>query len=158
MVNAVLGKHDLSDGSEDFRPGIIHRLDKDTTGVLVIAKNNYAHENIANQIKNRTTKKVYVALVKGIIKESNGVINMPIGRSLNDRKKMAVIKTGKEAYTEFKVLERFKEGYTLIEVVLKTGRTHQIRVHMAKVGYPVVGDSTYSSRKESIWCYFTNAS
>ena len=138
--------------------GIIHRIDKDTTGVLVIAKNNFAHENIATQIKNRTTKKIYLALVKGIIKEENRVINMPIGRSTNDRKKMAVVKTGKEAHTEFKVLERFKEGYTLIEVVLKTGRTHQIRVHMAQIGYPVVGDSTYSSRKKSIWGYFANAS
>ncbi|MBR3281636.1 MAG: RluA family pseudouridine synthase [Clostridia bacterium] len=147
LVNAVLGKHELSEGSEDFRPGIIHRLDKDTTGALVIAKNNYAHEKIAEQIKNRETKKVYVALVKGIIKEEKGVIDMPIGRSTTDRKKMAVIKTGKNAYTEFKVLKRFEEGYTLVEVNLKTGRTHQIRVHMAQIGHPVVGDSTYSSGK-----------
>ena len=147
LVNAILGKHDLSDGTEDFRPGIIHRLDKDTTGALVIAKNNYSHENIAEQIKNRTTKKIYIALVKGIIKEDHGVINMPIGRSTQDRKKMAVDKNGKEAHTEFKVIERYKEGYTLIEVTLKTGRTHQIRVHMSKIGFPVVGDSTYSSGK-----------
>jgi 23S rRNA pseudouridine1911/1915/1917 synthase len=147
LVNAILGKHDLSDGSEDFRPGIIHRLDKDTTGALVIAKNNFAHENIAEQIKNRTTKKIYIALVKGIIKEEKGVIDMPVGRSETDRKKMAVTKTGKEAHTEFRVLERFSEGYTLIEVTLKTGRTHQIRVHMAKIGHPVVGDTTYSSGK-----------
>ncbi len=147
LVNAILGKHELSEGSEDFRPGIIHRLDKDTTGALVIAKNNYAHEKIAEQIKNRETKKVYVALVKGIIKEEKGVIDMPIGRSTTDRKKMAVIKTGKNAYTEFKVLKRFEEGYTLVEVNLKTGRTHQIRVHMAQIGHPVVGDSTYSSGK-----------
>ena len=147
LVNAVIGKYDLSDGSEDFRPGIVHRLDKDTTGALVVAKNNYAHEKIAEQIKNRETKKVYIALVKGIVKEEKGTIDMPIGRSLKDRKKMAVVKTGKPALTEFKVLERFKEGYTLVEVTLKTGRTHQIRVHMAQIGYPVVGDSTYSSGK-----------
>ena len=147
LVNAVLGKHDLSDGTEDFRPGIIHRLDKDTTGCLVIAKNNFAHENIAEQIKNRTTKKIYWALVKGIIKEEKGVIDMPIARSKTDRKKMSVDKEGKEAHTEFKVLKRFKEGYTLVEVALKTGRTHQIRVHFSKIGYPVVGDSTYSSGK-----------
>ena len=147
LVNAVVGKYDLSDGSEEFRPGIIHRLDKDTTGALVIAKNNYAHEKIAEQIKNRETKKVYIALVKGIIKEEKGTIDMPIGRSLKDRKKMAVVKTGKQALTEFKVLQRYEEGYTLVEVTLKTGRTHQIRVHMSQIGYPVVGDSTYSSGK-----------
>ena len=147
LVNAIVGKYALSDDTEDYRPGIIHRLDKDTTGALVIAKTNYAHEKIAEQIKNRTTKKIYLALVKGIIKEDNGVIDMPIGRSLKDRKKMAVVKGGREAHTEFKVLERYKEGYTLVEVTLKTGRTHQIRVHMAQIGYPVVGDSTYSSGK-----------
>ena len=147
LVNAVLGKHDLSDGTEDFRPGIIHRLDKDTTGCLVIAKNNYAHENIAKQIKDRTTKKIYLALVKGVIKEEKGIIEMPIARSKTDRKKMAVDKEGKEAHTEFKVLERFEEGYTLVEVTLKTGRTHQIRVHFSQIGHPVVGDSTYSSGK-----------
>ena len=149
LVNAVLGKHDLSDGTEDFRPGIIHRLDKDTTGCLVIAKNNYAHENIAKQIKDRTTKKEYVALVKGIIKEQKGVIDMPIGRSQSDRKKMDVVKEGKQAHTEFKVLKRFKEGYTLVQVILKTGRTHQIRVHFSKIGHPVVGDSVYSTGKNS---------
>lgn len=147
LVNAVLGKHTLSDENEEFRPGIIHRLDKNTTGVLVIAKNNYAHQNIAEQIKNRTTKKIYIALVKGIIKENNGVIQMPIGRHPTDRKKMAVIKGGKEAITNFRVLKRYKEGYTLVEVELKTGRTHQIRVHMAQIGHPVVGDDVYSSGK-----------
>ena len=147
LVNAIVGRHELSDGTEDYRPGIVHRLDKDTTGVLVIAKNNYAHEKIAEQIKKRTTKKIYIALVKGIIKENSGVIDMPIGRSPVDRKKMAVIKEGKVAHTEFKVLERYKEGYTLVEVTLKTGRTHQIRVHFSKIGYPVVGDSVYSSGK-----------
>ncbi len=147
LVNAIVGKYDLSDGSEDFRPGIIHRLDKDTTGCLVVAKNNTAHDKIAKQIQDRTTKKIYIALVKGIISENKGVIDMPIGRSKTDRKKMEATKDGKEAHTEFTVLERYKEGYTLVEVILKTGRTHQIRVHMSKIGHPVVGDSTYSSGK-----------
>ena len=157
LVNAVLGKHELSDVNGDFRPGIIHRLDKNTTGALVIAKNNYAHQNIADQIKNRTTKKIYIALVRGLIKENNGVINMPIGRHPTDRKKMAVVKNGKEALTNFKVLKRYVydekntnntvNGYTLVEIELKTGRTHQIRVHMSQIGYPVVGDDVYSSGK-----------
>jgi len=147
LVNAILGKYNLSSVGEDFRPGIIHRLDKNTTGALVIAKNNYAHLNIANQIKNRTTKKIYIALVNGIIKENQGVIDMPIGRSTIDRKKMSVVKDGKNAITNFKVLKRYKEGYTLLEIELKTGRTHQIRVHMSQIGHSVVGDSTYSSGK-----------
>lgn len=147
LVNAVLGRHSLSDDSEDFRPGIIHRLDKNTTGVLVIAKNNYAHQNISEQIKDRKTKKIYLALVRGLIKENNGVIDMPIGRHLTDRKKMAVVKNGKNALTNFKVLKRYEEGYTLVEVELKTGRTHQIRVHFSQIGYPVVGDDVYSSGK-----------
>lgn len=147
LVNAILGKHELSDQNGENRPGIIHRLDKNTTGVLVVAKNNYAHQQIAEQIQNRTTKKIYVALVKGIVKENSGVIDMPIGRHPTDRKKMAVVKTGKKALTEFRVLKRFREGYTLLEITLKTGRTHQIRVHLSQIGYPVVGDDVYSSGK-----------
>ena len=147
LVNAVLGKTELSDFNGEFRPGIVHRLDKNTTGVLVVAKNNNAHKNIAEQIQNRETKKIYIALVKGIIKENNGVIDLPIGRHPTDRKKMAVVKDGKQALTHFKVLERYKEGYTLVEIELKTGRTHQIRVHMSHIGYPVAGDDVYSSGK-----------
>ena len=122
LVNAVLGKHKLSDVNGDFRPGIIHRLDKNTTGVLVVAKNNFAHQNISEQIKNRSTKKIYLALVRGLIKEENGVIDMPIGRHPTDRKKMAVVKGGRNALTHFKVLKRYtfdgKDGYTLIEIDL----------------------------------------
>ncbi len=147
LVNALLGRTKLSDINGEFRPGIVHRLDKNTTGVLVIAKNNYAHHHIAKQIQDRKTKKIYWALVKGIIPEENGVIHMPIGRHETDRKKMAVVKNGKEAITHFKVLKRFEEGYTLVEIELKTGRTHQIRVHMSHIGYPVVGDDVYSSGK-----------
>lgn len=147
LVNAVLGKYELSNINGEFRPGIVHRLDKNTTGALVVAKNNYAHQNIAEQIKNRTTKKIYIALVRGVIKEDNGVINMPIGRHATDRKKMAIVKSGRSALTNFKVIKRYKEGYTLVEIELKTGRTHQIRVHMSQIGFPVVGDDVYSSGK-----------
>lgn len=147
VVNAILGRHELSDLNGDIRPGIVHRLDKNTTGILVIAKNNYAHQKIAEQIQNRETKKTYIALVKGIIAENNGEINMPIGRHPTDRKKMAVVKNGKEAITRFKVLKRYTKGYTLLEIDLKTGRTHQIRVHMSHIGYPIVGDDVYSSGK-----------
>ncbi len=147
LVNAILGKYALSDLNGDVRPGIVHRLDKDTTGVLVIAKNNYAHQIIAKEIQERKTKKEYIALVSGLIKENEGVIDMPIGRHPTDRKKMAVVKNGKDAITEFKVLKRYEENYTLVKINLKTGRTHQIRVHFSHIGYPVVGDEVYSSKK-----------
>ena len=147
LVNAILGKHELSNLNGDIRPGIVHRLDKDTTGVLVIAKNNYAHQKIAKEIQDRKTKKEYIALVSGLIKENSGVINMPIGRHPTDRKKMAVVKTGKDAITEFEVLKRYKENYTLVKINLKTGRTHQIRVHFSHIGFPIVGDAVYSSGK-----------
>ena len=149
LVNAILGKYELSDINGEVRPGIVHRLDKNTTGVLVVAKNNYAHQKIAEQIQNRETKKTYIALVKGVISENNGEINMPIGRHLTDRKKMAVVKNGKEAITKFKVLKRYIEGYTLVEIDLKTGRTHQIRVHMSHIGFPIVGDDVYSNGKNN---------
>ncbi len=142
----MLGKHELSDENGDFRPGIVHRLDKNTTGVMVIAKNNVAHASLAKQIQKHEFKKIYIALVRGVIKENEGIIELPIGRHETDRKKMAVVKGGRESYTRFKVLKRYN-GYTLIEVELKTGRTHQIRVHMSHIGYPVVGDDVYSNGK-----------
>ena len=115
-------------------------------GLVIVAKNDKAHIDISNQIKNREVIKVYIALVRGIIKENEATINMPIGRSNKDRKKMAVDKKGKEAITDFRVIKRYN-GYTLIEVRIKTGRTHQIRVHMSEIGFPIVGDEVYSNGK-----------
>ncbi len=148
LANAILArcKDSLSGIGGEIRPGIVHRIDKDTSGIIIVAKNDKAHLNISNQIKNHKTTKTYLALVRGNVKENEATINMPIGRSTKDRKKMAVTKTGKEAITHFKVLKRFGD-YTYIEVVIETGRTHQIRVHMAEIGYPIVGDTTYSNGK-----------
>ena len=148
LVNAVLAlcKDNLSGIGGEIRPGIVHRLDKDTSGLLIIAKNDLAHKNISEQIKNRQVKKIYIALVKGNVAEDEATIDMPIGRSTKDRKKMAVRKDGKTAITHFKVLKRYNK-YTLLEIKIDTGRTHQIRVHMAEIGHPVVGDMVYSSGK-----------
>ncbi len=146
LVNAMLGKHELSDENGEFRPGIVHRLDKNTTGVMVVAKNNVSHMKLAEQIQKHDFKKIYVCLVRGVISEEEGVIELPIGRHPTERKKMAVVRDGRYAYTKFKVLERFNE-YTYVEVELKTGRTHQIRVHMQYIGHPIVGDDTYSNGK-----------
>lgn len=148
LVNAIMDlcKGSLSGIGGEIRPGIVHRLDKDTSGLLIIAKNDIAHINMSNQIKDRQVKKIYIALVRGIVGEDEATINMPIGRSTKDRKKMAVRKDGKEAVTHFKVLKRYNK-YTLLEVKIDTGRTHQIRVHMTEIGHPVVGDMVYSKGK-----------
>ena len=148
LVNAVMAlcKGSLSGIGGEIRPGIVHRLDKDTSGLIIIAKNDVAHINLSKQIKDRRVKKIYIALVKGNVSENEATVNMPIGRSTKDRKKMAVRKDGKEAITHFKVLKRYGK-YTLLELKIDTGRTHQIRVHMAEIGHPVVGDMIYSNGK-----------
>ncbi len=148
LVNAIMAicKDSLSGIGGEIRPGIVHRLDKDTSGLLIIAKNDEAHVNVSEQIKNHEVKKTYIALVRGIIKENEATIDMPIGRSTSDRKKMAVNKKGKNAITHIKVLKRY-DKYTLVEVNIETGRTHQIRVHLSYIGYPIIGDATYSNGK-----------
>lgn len=146
LVNAILAmcKDSLSGIGGEIRPGIVHRLDKDTSGLLIIAKNDEAHVKMSKQIQDRLVTKKYIALVKGVVKDDEATIDMPIARSKVDRKKMAVDKDGKQAVTHFKVIKRYKR-YTLLKIKIDTGRTHQIRVHMAKIGYPVVGDMVYSN-------------
>ena len=146
LVNALLYKfgENLSDINGEFRRGILHRLDRNTAGLLMIAKNNKAHEFLANQIKEHTITKKYRAIVKGVIKENEFEINLPIGRNPTQPHKMAVREDGKESHTIVKVLERFKE-YTYIELSLITGRTHQIRVHMSHIKHPVYNDTLYGA-------------
>lgn len=148
LVNALLyHSKQLSDINGNFRPGIVHRIDADTTGLLVVAKNNETHMALASQLKNKTTHRKYVALCWGRIEEDSGDIIAPIGRDLKDRKKMAVTdKNSKEAVTHFRVLERYKNA-TKIELELETGRTHQIRVHMNYIGHPIINDKVYGNRK-----------
>lgn len=150
LVNALLYhcQGSLSGIGGIIRPGIVHRLDKNTSGIMVVAKNDFAHLDLSRQIKNRQITKKYIALVYGKVENESGIIDAPIGRSLGDRKKMAVIEgESKTAFTKFKVLKRFLD-YTLLEVEIYTGRTHQIRVHLSFIGYPVVGDKVYSRKKQ----------
>lgn len=151
LVNAVMSrcKESLSGIGGKIRPGIVHRLDKDTSGLIIVAKNDNAHINISEQIKDRLVVKTYIALVRGVVKENEATINMPIGRSQKDRKKMAVDKNGKVAVTNFKVLKRY-QGFSLLEINIETGRTHQIRVHMAQIRIPSNGRYGLLERKESI--------
>lgn len=147
LVHGLLYElEDLSTINGVARPGIVHRIDKDTTGLLMIAKNDIASLSLTEQLKAHTCKRTYQALVYGIIQENKGKINAPIGRDQMDRKKMAVTKNGKEAITHFTVLKRFKD-FTLVECALETGRTHQIRVHFSYIGHPLVGDKVYGRRK-----------
>ena len=147
LVNALMYHiHDLSSINGVVRPGIVHRIDKDTSGLLMIAKNDRSHQALAEELKDKKSLRKYLAIVHGNISNDRGVIEAPIGRSEKDRKKQAVTAKGKPAVTHFKVLERFG-NYTLVELTLETGRTHQIRVHMADIGHPVAGDPLYGPRK-----------
>lgn len=148
LVNGVLYHcHDLSGINGVNRPGVVHRIDKDTTGLIIMAKNDRAHLFLSQQLADKTMNRKYYALVNGVIPHDNGTIDAPIGRDPKDRQKMAVTdKNGKDAVTKFFVLERFRK-HTLIECHLMTGRTHQIRVHMSYIGYPIVNDPKYAPRK-----------
>lgn len=150
LVNALMYhcKDDLSGINGQMRPGIVHRIDKDTSGVLMIAKSDAAHNSLAQQLAVHSITRKYYAVVCGNIKEDRGTVDKPIGRSPKDRKKMAVVQGGRRAVTHYRVLERFGGKYTLIEAQLETGRTHQIRVHMASLGHPLLGDTVYGSEKQ----------
>lgn len=150
LVNALMYHcgDNLSAINGVIRPGIVHRIDKDTAGLLICAKNNDAHLKLSEQLKERKASRKYYALVNGIV-NGDGTVNKPIARNPKDRKKMAVVQGGREAVTHYRVLENFK-GYTLLECTLETGRTHQIRVHMASIGHSLVGDRAYGIKKEKI--------
>ena len=150
LVNAIMAicKDSLSGIGGEIRPGIVHRLDKDTSGAIIIAKNDVAHIKLSEMLKNHEIEKTYIAIVRGIVKENEATINMPIARINNDRKKMAVMKNGKQAITHFKVLKRsVQNDCTLLEIKIETGRTHQIRVHLSYIGHPIIGDEVYSNGK-----------
>ncbi|KRL76511.1 RluA family pseudouridine synthase [Secundilactobacillus paracollinoides] len=146
LVNALLYHSPLSTINGTYRPGIVHRIDKDTSGLLMVAKNDNAHRSLAAQLKNKTNLREYIALVHGVIKQDEGTIDAPLGRSPKDRKRQAIVADGRHAVTHFKVLERYL-NYTLISCWLETGRTHQIRVHMKSIGHPLAGDPLYGPRK-----------
>ncbi len=147
LVNALLyHTRDLADSPEGFRPGIVHRIDKDTSGLLMVAKNAAARKSLEKQLAAKSNKRQYLAIVHGNFAEEEGTIDAPIGRNPKDRKQMAVVEKGKSAVTHFKVLEQY-QGYSLVECQLETGRTHQIRVHMAYIGHPLAGDPLYGPRK-----------
>ena len=147
LVNALLyHTRDLADSPEGFRPGIVHRIDKDTSGLLMVAKNAAARESLEKQLAAKSNKRQYLAIVHGNFAEEEGTVDAPIGRNPKDRKQMAVVEKGKSAVTHFKVLEQY-QGYSLVECQLETGRTHQIRVHMAYIGHPLAGDPLYGPRK-----------
>lgn len=149
LVNGLLYHcNDLSGINGVIRPGIVHRIDKDTSGILVIAKNDEAHNVLAEQFKEHSIKREYYALVEGKFKDLEGTIDKPLGRNKKDRLKMAIVEDGKRAVTHYKVLEQYNNNTSLIKCVLETGRTHQIRVHMASIGHPLIGDPLYGSKKQ----------
>ncbi len=149
LVNGLLYHcNELSNMNGDIRAGIVHRIDKDTSGLLVVCKNNYAHRILAEQLKDKTTTRTYIAIVTGNISHNLGRIEAPIGRDPSNRQKMAVVPSGKPSVTHFKVLDRYRD-FTLVELKLETGRTHQIRVHMSYINHPVVGDPLYGVKKQT---------
>ncbi|WP_017471818.1 RluA family pseudouridine synthase [Amphibacillus jilinensis] len=148
LVNALLYHcQDLSGINGVIRPGIVHRIDRDTSGLLMVAKHDQAHQSLADQLQNKTIKRSYLALVHGDIPHEYGTIEAPIGRNPKDRQSMAVVDDGREAITHFEVIDRIEHKYTLVKCKLETGRTHQIRVHMKYIGFPLVGDPKYGQRK-----------
>ncbi|SOC37962.1 ribosomal large subunit pseudouridine synthase D [Salinicoccus kekensis] len=147
LVNGLMHQLDeLSGINGELRPGIVHRIDKDTSGLLMVAKNDVVHRNLVEQLVDKSVTRKYTALVHGVIPHGKGTVEAPIGRNPRERQEMAVVDDGREAVTHFNVLERFKD-YTLVECILETGRTHQIRVHMQYIGYPIAGDPKYGPRK-----------
>ena len=157
LVNAILAHcPDLATSKELTRPGIVHRLDKDTSGLIVIAKNDTARDYLTAQFKDRTVTKGYLVLVKGMLSPEQGVIEAPIGRDPHSRRRMAIVETGKEATTRYRVYQ-YLDNYTLVEVTPLTGRTHQIRVHLSAIGYPVAGDSLYGKKSPHINRQFIHA-
>jgi 23S rRNA pseudouridine1911/1915/1917 synthase len=158
LVNAILDKcPDLKGIGGSIRPGIVHRLDKDTSGLIVIAKDEYSHRKISDQLKNRSVTKRYLALVKGSLENSEAIIDAPIGRDPDNRLKMAIVENGKNAVTQYRVISRFK-SCDLLDVTIKTGRTHQIRVHMSSIGHPVMGDHVYKGSVAGLSRQFLHAS
>lgn len=151
LVNALLHhcKDSLSGVGGELRPGIVHRIDKETSGLLIVAKNDFAHRKLAAQLKDHTLRRTYACIVCGNLREDEGTVDAPIGRNPRERKKMAVVPDGKPAVTHYRVLERFS-GYTYVECRLETGRTHQIRVHMASTGHPILGDTVYGRKKPEL--------
>ena len=157
LVNALIKRFpDLEGFGGSMRPGIVHRLDKDTSGLMVIARNEMARQSLINQFKSRSVKKCYLVLIKGKLEPSKGAIDAPIGRDPSDRKRMAVVSKGRNARTDYRVL-KYLDGYTLVEANIQTGRTHQIRVHFKAIGYPVVGDAVYGVKSNLIKRQFLHA-
>ena len=157
LVNAILSHFpDLADVNDSLRPGVVHRLDKDTSGVMLVAKNRTAQLNLADQFKTHSVFKAYLVLVKGHLTPESGIIEAPMGRDPRNRKRMAVVADGKEARTEYRVI-KYMDNYTLLEVMPETGRTHQIRVHLSAIGYPVVGDKVYGVKSSYLSRQFMHA-
>jgi 23S rRNA pseudouridine1911/1915/1917 synthase len=157
LVNALLARcPDLASFGDAMRPGIVHRLDRDTSGLMIVARNSRAQQYLINQFKDRSVSKGYLVLVKGKLTPSQGIIDAPIGRDPSNRKRMAVVTSGRQARTGYKVKE-YLDGYTLLDITTETGRTHQIRVHLSAIGYPVVGDPVYGVRSPYVKRQFVHA-